>query len=86
MNSKIFRCGWCGHPTNEEGDCLRGKSLKKVVKLINNYKTSSHEHLNNGECCPNGAGSIWEDNYVRVTRDMASDAGDMGLEGRLIKY
>lgn len=53
MNSKLFRCGWCGHPTEENGRILSGEALKKAAKIIENYG-DSHTHQVNGYCCPNG--------------------------------
>lgn len=54
MNSKIYRCGWCGTPTDTNGIVLNPEDFKRVVELINNYNTTPHEHLVNGECCLNG--------------------------------
>lgn len=85
MNSKLYRCGWCGHPTDKEGKRLRDDAFKKADRLIKTYDTKSHtEHLN-GECCPQGSATS-EEQYVQVTRSMAIDAGDRRLEGQWIKW
>lgn len=34
MNSKIYRCGWCGIPTNQNGQTLFGNIFKRVVDII----------------------------------------------------
>lgn len=51
MNSKIYRCGWCGHPTDKDGNPLKDEDFKKVVNLIENYKSEHHTHLEHGYCC-----------------------------------
>ena len=83
MNSKIYRCGWCGYPTDKEGEILRGEAFEKAKNIINAYGGKQHTHLVNGECCPNGNYPL-EPNRIRVTRDMAIDAGDLSLEGQII--
>lgn len=77
MNSKIYRCGWCGTPTNENGITLHGKSFEKVVNIIEKYG-DAHTHKTNGDCCS------YQYTKQRVTRDMAIDAGDLDLEGTYI--
>ena len=78
MNSKIYRCGWCGCPTNENGQNLHGETFKRVVNIIEKYG-DGHTEKTNGDCC------IPEHNLrSRVTRDMATDAGDPSLEGQWI--
>lgn len=85
MNSKLYRCGWCGYPTDEEGHPLKDENLKKATKIINNYELGIHQHLVNGWCCPNG--NEPEDNrMVQITRDMASDACDPSLEGQWMRW
>ena len=69
----FFRCGWCGQPTNKEGQPL----------TINECKQLTDEQLNsaellNGDCCPPQQGR----ETIIVTRDMAIDAGDLSLEGQ----
>jgi hypothetical protein len=62
---KSFRCGWCGHPTDANGEPLRDISqwVEKGAELLN------------GNCCPP------QETRMIVTRDMAIDAQDMSLEG-----
>lgn len=76
MNSKIYRCGWCGCPTNEKGQNLEGKDFKRVVNIIEKYG-DSHTEKTHGDCC------IREhtETRMRITKDMAIDAGDLNLEG-----
>ena len=79
MNAKIYRCGWCGFPTNENGQCLNDAALEKAKNIIETYGDGIHTHLNNGDCCPPE-----HENTQRVTKDMAIDAGDLSLEGQII--
>lgn len=44
----IFRCGWCGHPTDKHGNCIR-----EPAKYLEENQ-GAKEILVNGECCPNG--------------------------------
>lgn len=50
MNSKIYRCGWCGSPTNESGIVLDTTLFKRVVELIKKYG-DYRTHKRNGDCC-----------------------------------
>ena len=67
----FFRCGYCGHPTDKDGEPLD----------LGACKTWEEEkaELVHGNCC------VYEQNQrqtIIVTRDMAIDAGDMSLEGQ----
>ena len=83
VNSKFYRCGWCGHPTDKDGNMLHDKPLEKAKHIIDVYGDSKHTHLVNGCCCPNGN---HEPEHIRVTRDMALDAQDPSLEGELWRW
>jgi hypothetical protein len=83
MNSKIYRCGWCGYPTDKDGNTLHDEPFEKAKKIIDTYGDGEHTHLVNGSCCPNGN---YEPEYIRVTRDMALDAQDPSLEGELWRW
>lgn len=85
MNSKLYRCGWCGYPTDQNGVCLKDEPLKKAMKIIGTYRDNDHTHKLHGDCCPNGDGSQ-EREMVQVTRDMASDAGEPSMEGEWIQW
>ena len=78
MNSKIYRCGWCGSPTEKAGNELDGNPREKAINIIETYG-DYRTHKTNGTCCP-----PTHENTQRVTRDMAIDAGDPNLEGELI--
>lgn len=70
---KFYRCGWCGQPTDKDGNPLD----------IEVCKTITDEQLNNAElvhgyCC---LAEQEEKQHFIVTRDMAIDAGDLSLEG-----
>lgn len=38
MNSKFYRCGWCGHPVTKKGIILTGEKMLKSVYLLSLYK------------------------------------------------
>ena len=86
MNSKIYRCGWCGCPTDKEGKVLLEEKLNRVMKILHEYyPIINHVELTQGDCCR------WEqetsqEQMVQITRDMAIDAGDRSLEGQWIKW
>jgi len=45
-DERHYRCGWCGHPTDSEGEPLSPKEIESWVE--------SKSELLNGRCCPNG--------------------------------
>lgn len=83
MNSKIYRCGWCGNPCNEKSEPLQDGNFRRVINIIENYKADEHTHLVNGDCCIE---ELTRQEKVQITRDMAIDAGDRNLEGQWIKW
>ena len=83
MNSKIYRCGWCGNPTDADGNELVGDSFKRVIQIFLTYPdNNSHTSLTPGHCCR------WKEEgheeRMQITRDMAIDAGDLNLEGQFL--
>lgn len=52
MNSKIYRCGWCGLPTTASGKNLEGLCFDRVVNIIEKYG-NSHTEKTHGDCCAN---------------------------------
>jgi len=77
MNSKIYRCGWCGTPTDKNGYTLSDNAFKKAVNIIETYG-DYRTHKTHGDCC------IRQQTQMRITKDMATDAGEPSLEGQLI--
>lgn len=73
MGRKLYRCGWCGSPCNCYGN------------VLNYFNQADYENPNNiieqvpGDCCQHKQ----DEQRMRVTRDMAIDAGDLSLEGEL---
>ena len=69
MADTIYRCGWCGTPTYEDGTPIDGDTCEWDKYL------AEHEHcevgLVNGACCP--AGDMSEKDIV--SRQMMIDAG-----------
>ena len=63
-------CGFCGSPCNDDGTPWENE-------MPANYNPNDYESVN-GLCC------LQQENQMRVTRDMAMDAGDPDLEGTLI--
>jgi hypothetical protein len=53
MNANLFRCGWCGCPTQTDGKPLDGEAMKKAIKIIEKYGDGKTVKVN-GWCCPNG--------------------------------
>jgi len=84
MNSNIFRCGNCGQPTAANGVVLPKTDFKRVVSIIEQYGDYRTIKVH-GECCYTG-GRQNRQEYRRVTRDMAIDAGMPELEGQRIKW
>lgn len=76
---KIYRCGHCGTPTDENGVPLTGEEFKRVTSIIDEIGDSKTELLH-GDCCINDPYY----NRIQVTRDMALDAQDPSLEGEWI--
>ena len=76
---KIYRCGWCGFPTNKDGDPLEVDPDKYLEQHQNDEVVNVQ-----GACCPNGEDAGNE--MVQVTRDMAIDAGMPELEGQWINW
>jgi hypothetical protein len=72
MDDKFYRCGYCGHPTNKDGEPLDSESLKlwreEFAELVHGY------------CC---LGEQNQRQTTIVTREMASDSGDPSLEGQV---
>lgn len=79
MNSKIYRCGYCGQPTDVIGYPLRDEAFKKCTNIIDTYG-DSHTIQVHGYCCVH---ENEREEPRRITRDMAIDAGDPNLEGNL---
>lgn len=74
MMSDLYRCGWCGQPTDKDGAVLP----MSQVGLTENSAEWDKATPTNGECCLDGSQAEQE---RRVTREMALDACDPSLEG-----
>lgn len=83
MNSKVYRCGYCGDVTDENGIPLDGEPRQRVINLLETYG-DSRTHKTHGSCCQHE----WEEQrrWVQVTREMAHDAGDPNMEGAWVKW
>ena len=68
-------CGFCGTPLNDNNEPLSIDECNKLTEEQCNNATQDY-----GNCCP----PEQEQERMRVTRDMAIDAGDLDLEGQLI--
>jgi len=75
---KIKRCGYCGIPLDNECNPLSPEECKKLTE-----KQLNEAELICGSCCID---EQQKDNYIIVTKDMASDAGDPNLEGMRWKW
>lgn len=70
--TNFYRCGECGHPTNEMGQPL---TIDECNQLTDEQLNSAE--LVHGYCCEGRFRQT-----IIVTRDMAIDAGDLSLEGQ----
>ena len=51
MNSIIYRCGWCGTPTEKNGNPLRyDTGFEKAKRILETYGDSHTQKLS-GWCC-----------------------------------
>lgn len=66
MNSKIYRCGWCGNPTKSDGSELTQEQYERVVNIIETYG-DGHSIMTNGFCCDHPG----KEQVMQVARDMA---------------
>ena len=67
----FYRCGYCGQPTDKDGEPLDLEACKTWQE--------DKAELVHGNCC------VHEQNQrqtIIVARDMAIDAGDMSVEGQ----
>ena len=67
--SKLYRCGWCGAPTDEKGRCL---TPEQANAMAGDWNTAEQT---NGDCCPNGDGQAAADSRrAEWEREMRADA------------
>jgi hypothetical protein len=79
MNTRLYRCGHCGIPTDTKGKPLEDKRFEKAVKILERY---GDKRTTPTECgCEQEQGSM-----MRVTHEMAMDAGDPRLEGQWVSW
>lgn len=88
MELKIYRCGWCGYPTDKDGNCVQDPDeLDLIMNIVALEGTDKRTHLTNGECCiAEVMRQEEESRVIQITRDMALDACDPTLEGQWIRY
>lgn len=67
----FYRCGYCGQPTDKDGEPLDLEACKTWQE--------DKAELVHGNCCVHKQN---QRQTIIVTRDMAIDAGDMSLEGQ----
>jgi len=55
MDSTVYRCGWCGCPTDKDGEPLnpQGDAFKRAVRIIEETNDATTIKVD-GQCCPNG--------------------------------
>lgn len=80
MNSKIYRCGYCGIPTNKEAQPLETNCLGKAIRILETYG-DYRTHKVDGFCCIEE-----QSRMVQVSREMAHDAGMPEIEGSWIRW
>lgn len=78
----LYRCGRCGTYTDKEGNPIDFEKFPeeadRIYQINNNFGDTTTEAVN-GNCCQEDE----RHEKMRVTRDMAFDAGDPDLEGTL---
>jgi len=74
----VFRCGYCGTPTDKDGNSLSIEDCNKLSE-----KELKKAKLIHGYCCYE---ELQDDSYIVVTKDMAIDAQDPFLEGEIWKW
>lgn len=86
MNGKIHRCGYCGAPVNSKAEPLEGEAKEKAIRILETYG-DYRTHKEHGECCVYDEMMRQEQSrMVRVTKDMAHDAGMPEIEGTLTRW
>jgi len=80
---KIYRCGWCGMPTDKDGEPLTYDDMKKEFLQI---EDECDVELIQGICCENEQCEDESQSIIQVTHDMAIDAGMPELEGQWIQW
>jgi len=71
---KCYRCGYCGQPTDENGNVL---SIDEINAMEVDWDTAE---LVEGYCCYYELQE--QEHQQRITRDMALDAGYPEMEGQ----
>lgn len=74
--NEIYRCGYCGQPTDSSGSSLSIDESRHITD--NELENATLVH---GMCCAMEWCDDIEKRIIIVTRDMAIDAGDLSLEG-----
>ena len=68
--TKLYRCGWCGAPTDEKGHCL---TPEQANAMEGDWDAAEQT---NGDCCPNGDGAqeLHDARRDAWEREMRADA------------
>lgn len=79
----LYRCGRCGTYTDKSGNPIDFEKFPeeadRIYQINNEFGDTTTESVN-GNCCLDDEKTGFE---MKVTRDMAIDAGDPDLEGTL---
>jgi hypothetical protein len=70
-----FRCGYCGQPTDKDGQVLPLETIKAISV---DWDKAEQTH---GDCCRQEQ----ETRRMQVTKEMAMDAGEPDMEGMWIE-
>ena len=73
QSDKVYSCGFCGAPCDKDGN--------QLDEIPEGWNPDEHEHVVCEVCY---AEENAKANMIRVTREMALDAGDPSLEGEWI--
>ena len=82
---KIYRCGYCGCPVNEDGSSIREivDGEITVEEYLEKYKDVDVEQIQGNGCCDPRED---ERQMVQVTGDMAIDGDCPEMEGAWIEW
>lgn len=73
--TKLYRCGYCGSPTDEHGTPLDFNDIDQSLDW-------NLAELTHGICCAYN----FQPKYEQVTKEMAMDAGFPELEGTMVLW
>ena len=65
---QLYRCGWCGTPTDKDGHCLTPEEAQAIEGDWDDADRTT------GDCCPNGDANPIDHLRAEWDREMRKDA------------